>query len=47
MIYHHDQINHAVRPLIFMMRDEPVDEEREQPAADEIPDGVWVDEGQE
>ena len=30
-----------------MMRDEPVDEERKQPAADGIADDVWVDEEQE
>ena len=29
------------------MRDEPVDEEREQPDADELPDDVWDDEAQE
>ena len=47
MIYHSDQFTQAVRPLIFMMRDEAVDEEREQPDADEIPDDVWVVEAQE
>lgn len=47
MIYQIDRINHAVRPLIFMMRDEPIDEEREQPDADEVPDDIWDGEAQE
>ena len=47
MIYHPDEINHAVRPLIFMMRNEPVDEEREQPDTDELPDDIWDDETQQ
>ena len=47
MVYHSDKFTHDVRPLISMMRDEPVEEERDQPDVDEIPDDVWVDEAQE
>lgn len=51
MINHFDQINNAVRPLIFMMREEPVLEEPpsrrrrlEEPAEpDEVPEETWDD----